>query len=139
MARTLTVAKDSLYGGDAVPKGTKVEFLGVFHNGRKGMVKIRVSDDLPRVHNADNVFLVAPEFFVEPIGVIETVVYVKVRVVVHHECDQCPSDVISNCNYEFAIEPDDGKKTPLIANTELVDYSYNYEFSDPDEKEDNDG
>ena len=62
MARTLTVAKDFLYGGDAVPKGTKVEFLGVFHNGRKGMVKIRVSDDLPRVHNADNVFLVAPEF-----------------------------------------------------------------------------
>lgn len=50
-----------------------------------------------------------------------SVIKVIVNVTVQHEDGQDPVDVINECNYDFAIEPDKGKQTPLIVNTELVE------------------
>ena len=51
---------------------------------------------------------------------METTVYVVVKVCVRHEAKQTPEEIIGECNYEFAIEPDNGKQTPKIVNTEIV-------------------
>ncbi len=121
MAHTLTTARDFLYSGDHVPKGTKVEYIG---RCPTGLFKVRMDDDFPLVHNASRVFLLTPDLLVEDIAkyVKTSVIKVTVNVTVQHEEGQDPFDVISECNYEFAIEPDEGKQTPLIVNTELVEY-----------------
>lgn len=50
-----------------------------------------------------------------------TYVDVSVRVLVQHDNDQDPEDVIAECDYDFTIEPDDGKATPKIVETEITE------------------
>ncbi len=76
-----------------------------------------------------------PDLFVEDIAkcVKTSVVKVIVNVTVRHEEGQDPFDIIDGCNYEFAIEPDEGKQTPLIVNTEIVEYHTIQEGNDAEE------
>ena len=50
-----------------------------------------------------------------------SIIYVTTKVVVQHEDDVDPEDVIAECDYNFTIEPDTGKETPKILDTEITE------------------
>lgn len=50
-----------------------------------------------------------------------SIVYATVKLVVQHKDDECPEEVVSCCNYDFAIEPDEGQSTPKIVSTEIME------------------
>lgn len=50
-----------------------------------------------------------------------SIVYTTIKCIVHHEDDQDPEDVLCEANYEIVVEPDDGKQTPMIVETEMVE------------------
>lgn len=50
-----------------------------------------------------------------------SIVYTTIKCIVRHEDDQDPEDVLCEANYEVVVEPDEGKQTPMIVETEMVE------------------